>query len=247
MGSSGGVVDEERLVGRHRVLQMDVLDGVVGEVVVEVIVRVADVRLDGRVAVEDKRAPLVHVTADEAVELLKAEAGGPAVEGTCLAGLPVGNVMVFAEPGGVVAVLAKELADACCVFAYERIVPGIAGGHLHNLAGVYGVMIPPSQQRSASRRAHRCRVKAVVEQTALGQGVERRGVDGTAEGLRCGEAYVVKQNKENVRRALRCGGHRRKSGLGVLRALGDLTLEWWNWFWKNFLSENRKGDESGGE
>ena len=68
---AGGEVGEERLVRGQRLLAADPLDGLVGHVGREVVVRVVRrLHLDG--AVEDQRRPLVGLAADEAVELVEA-------------------------------------------------------------------------------------------------------------------------------------------------------------------------------
>ena len=80
VGGAGGEVDEERLVGRHRLLVLHPGDGLVRHVGHEVVVRIVR-QLDLGDAVVEEGRPLVGLAADEAVELVEALAGRPAVEG----------------------------------------------------------------------------------------------------------------------------------------------------------------------
>ena len=178
------VVEEERLVGRHGLLVADPLDGLVGDVVVEVVVRVAQVRLDGLGPVEDGGPPLAGLAADEPVEVLEAQAGRPEVERPGLAVLPVGHVVVLAEPGGVPALLLEDLGDRRGVLAHQAVVAGEARGQFHDDAGVHRVVIAPGEQRRARGRAERRGVELRVAQPVLGQPVQRRRVARPAEGAR---------------------------------------------------------------
>ena len=110
VGGAGGEVDEERLVGRHGLLELQPGDGLVGHVGHEVVVRVIG-EFDRGDAVEQIGCPLVGLAADEAVELVEALAGGPAVVGTGDAGFPGGGLVPFAEGGGGVAVEAEHFGD----------------------------------------------------------------------------------------------------------------------------------------
>ena len=65
----------------------------------------------GLVSSNMRRRPLVRIAAYEAVEVLEAEPGGPQVERPGLAGVPVGNVVVLAVPGRVLAVLLEHLGE----------------------------------------------------------------------------------------------------------------------------------------
>ena len=73
-------VDEERLVGRQRLLVLDPGHRLVRHVGHEVVVRVVR-QLDLGDAVVEVGRPLVGLAADEAVELVEALVGRPAVEG----------------------------------------------------------------------------------------------------------------------------------------------------------------------
>ena len=152
MCGAGRVIKEERLVRGHGLLGADPFDGLVGHVVVEVVVRVAQVWLHGLGPVEDRGPPLVGLRPDESVELLEAQAGGPEIERACLAGLPVGHVVVLAEPGGVPALLLEDFRHRGGVLAHHAVIARIAGGEFHDVAGVHRVVVAAGEQRRARGR-----------------------------------------------------------------------------------------------
>ena len=119
-------VQEERLVrGDARDLPRPV-DRLVRQVFGQVVVRVG--ALGNEVAVlEQDRVPVVHVAGVEAVEVVEPEAVGPAVERPGGARLPGGRVVVLADPGGHVAVLAEHLADRAAASRQDAGVAVVAG------------------------------------------------------------------------------------------------------------------------
>ena len=144
---AGRIVEEERLVRRHGFLGANPLDGLVSEIVVEVVVRVAQVGFHGIGPVEDRGPPLVRLGSDEPVELFEAQPGGPEIERAGHAVMPVGHVVVLAEPGGVEPLLPEDLRHRGSVLAHKAVVAGIAGGEFHDEAGVHRVVIAASEQR----------------------------------------------------------------------------------------------------
>src|SRR6267142_4181478 len=60
---------------------------------------------------KEKRTPLVHLSADEAVEVIEALQAGPAIEWPCNAGFPVSNVVVLADECCAVATLAQNFGE----------------------------------------------------------------------------------------------------------------------------------------
>ena len=202
MRRPGRVVDEERLVGRHRLLRLDPVDRLVGHVHGEVVVLHLR-RLDLDRPVVDERIPLVGLAADEAVELVEALVRGPAIERARHAGLPRGGLVPLAEGAGAVAVEPQHLRQRRHAV---RILPGVAREGrrgLHDRAGVDGVVVPAGLERVARRRAQRRRVEVVEAQAALRQPVHRRRADRTAERARPAEADVVDQHDHDVGRACR--------------------------------------------
>src|SRR5262249_7234417 len=140
-----------------------------------------DVRFDGFGALGEVRPPLVGVAADEAVEIVESEAGGPAVERPGLAGLPVRDVVVLAEPRGAVAVLLEDLGSGRRVPAHDGVVPGEPGARLHDARGVDRVVVAAGEDRRPGGGTQGGGVELVVAQPGPGLGVERRRVARTAE------------------------------------------------------------------
>ena len=128
---AGRVIGEERLVGRHGVLHAQPGDRLVSHVCVEVVVGIVVRRLDRPRVLDERRRPLIGVAADEAIEIFKAEADRPKIERTRLARLPVGHVVVLAEPRRVVTVELEDIAEArasiaepaCCSRDSRRRLP----------------------------------------------------------------------------------------------------------------------------
>ena len=153
-----GVIGEERLVRRQRVLLLDPVDRLIGEIGVQMVVRLG---LSGELllgfdrsrVLEQGRVPLVHVAADEPVEIIEAEPGRPQVERPDGAALPGRHVVVLAEPGGAVAVAAQDFGDRAGALRHQRIVAGVTEAALHDDAGMHRVLIAPGDQRRARRRA----------------------------------------------------------------------------------------------
>ena len=198
---AGGEVGEERLVRGQRLLAPDPLDGLVRHVGGEVVVRVVrHLDLDG--AVVDQRRPLIGLAADEAVELVEAGMRGPAIERSGHADFPRRRLVILAEGGRAVAVLAQDLGQRRDAL---RPRPGVArerGRHFHDRARVVRMVVAAGQEGHARRRAERRRVEPVVLEPLAGQTIERRHGNGAAERARVAEPDVVDQEDDDVRRAL---------------------------------------------
>src|SRR5262249_38911923 len=127
---------------------------------------------DRRVAVVEGRLPLVRLAANEAVEVVKALEVRPAVERAGDAGFPVGDVVVLAEEGRAVAVLADDLRNHRTT---PRNLPGVAGEaatKLGDATGGRGVVVAARKQGRPRRRAKRGRVEAGVPEAVFGQLVQ---------------------------------------------------------------------------
>src|SRR5262249_17400328 len=116
-----GVVGEEWLVRRQRLLLPNPCDGGVGQGGVKVILWVV-LGLDGLGAVEQGGMPLIGVSADEAVEVLEPQPGRPEIERSSLAGLPIGYIVILAVPGRVPAVLFESLSHRAATLRHHRVV-----------------------------------------------------------------------------------------------------------------------------
>ena len=106
VASAGNVIDEERLVGRHGVELLHVLDRLVRHVGGEVVAGLADPREDLGVIAEQIRRPLVGLAAHEAVEVVEAHPRRPLIEWARHAVLEARRVVVLAEPRCGIAVVA---------------------------------------------------------------------------------------------------------------------------------------------
>ena len=183
--------------------------------------------LGNEVAVlEEHRVPVVHVAGVEAVEVVEPEAVGPAVERPGGARLPGGRVVVLADPGGHVAVLAQHLADGAATPRQDAGVAVVAGGRLGDDAGRGGVMVAAGDERGPRRAAKRRRVEAVVSQPLRRELIQGRRRDAAAEGRILAEPGVIEQDQHDVGRALgRLHRLRELRRVGVLVGLPDLALE----------------------
>ena len=216
VGRARGVVGEPGLLRSDRVQHADSRDGVVGHVLVEKVLLVVVRRFDGLDVLEDSRGPLAGVAADEAVEVLKTQPGRPEIERTGLAGMPVGDVVVLAVPGGVVTVLPEHLGEGPAALGHERVVAWEAGAGLHDGAGGARMVVAPGQQAGARGRTECAGMELRVAQAVLGEPVEGWGRNWSAEGARGAEAHVVGKDQQDIRCALRC--------LHLLREILDRVL-----------------------
>ena len=165
--------------------------------------------------VVEQRRPLVGLAADEAVELVEARAGRPAVGRAGRADLPGRGLVRLAEGGGAVAVQPQHLRQRRHAVRALPGLPGEGGGGLRDRAHVVHVMVAAAEQRGARRRAERRGVELVVAQPAVGQALHRRHVDRPAEGARLAEPHVVDQDDEHVRGAGRRLDLESRRGRGV--------------------------------
>ena len=200
-----GEVHEEGLVGHQRLLLAHPLDRLVGHVLGEVVALLGRLlRLDRRRALVDGRVVLVRLAADEAVEVLEAAAAGrPGVERPHRARLPDRHLVALAELRGRVAVQPQRLRQRRAGVGTDRVVAGRRGRELGDDPHPHRVVVAARQQRSPRRGAQRRRVEAVVLQAVPGQPLGRRRRARPAERARGGEADVVEQDDEHVRRARR--------------------------------------------
>ena len=143
MGGAGREVGEERLVGRERMCLPDPGDGVVGEVLGEVVALLRGLLgLDRRRAAVQRGVVLVRLAADEAVEVLEAAATGrPGVERPDRARLPDRHLVALAELRRAVPVEAQDLGDGRRRLRPDRRVPGSGRGDLGHGAHAHRVVV----------------------------------------------------------------------------------------------------------
>ncbi len=119
------------------------VDGVVSHPGDQVPSRLALKGIDLRGVAEQIRLPLVGVAADEAVEVLEAQAGGPLVERPDLTGRESGCVVVLAEPRRRVAVVEQNAADGRLVLVDDAVVAGVSGGLFRDHTKAGRVVVAP--------------------------------------------------------------------------------------------------------
>ena len=222
VAGAGGVVQEERLIGRGDVGVLDELDGLVGQVGAQVIafLRLLGL-LDGVVVVGQLREPLIGFAAQEAVVALEAAAQRPAVIGAGGGGVLGRRQVPLADAEGVVAFLQQHLADHAPVEGQDAVVAGVAGGGLGDRRQPERVVVAPGQDAAARGRAQRGGVHVAVAQAVGGQAVQHRRLDQPAEAGQLPVADIVQHEEEHVGRALRRARRLRPGRRGLLGGASD--------------------------
>src|SRR6516165_10771567 len=199
VNSAARPVHEERLVLPERLVTAKPADGIIGQVLRQVIALFGSLgRMhDGRVAYE-VRFVLRGLASEEAVEVFKAVAGRPIFEGAGGGGLLGGCVVPLAPSSGSVAVIAQNLRTGRAALRHHAWIAIPVIGEFRNLSIADAVMIAPGQQRRARRRTHRGRVKAVIRHAGLANAVKGGCVDLAAEGTRQPRAGIVDQDYQDV-------------------------------------------------
>ena len=200
---TGGEVHHERLVRREALLGVHPRQGLIRHVVGEVVARGLNIGVHTGHAIIYHGMPLVGLPADEAIELVEATAGGPAVEGSGNGTLPGRCLVVLAERTGAVTVEAQHFGHGGDALRTNAGVTGKGRGHLHDGAGIVAVVVVAGENGRACGRAQRGGVEAVVLQSVRRQLLERWHVDGAAEGAAVPEADVVDQYHQHVGGTLR--------------------------------------------
>ena len=149
---AGREVDEERLVWSRRLLRPDPLDRLVGEILGEVVVVAADVRLDGGRLVVQCRFVLRGVAAQETVEAFEPEPRRPAVERPGRADLPGRGEVRLAEQSRCCSRSCRRICATVAVLCgMHTVVAGEPVGDLTDRAHVRAVVVAPGQQRRPRR------------------------------------------------------------------------------------------------
>ena len=168
MGRARREVHEEWLVGHQRLLRADPADGLIGQVLRQVITLFRGLRrLDGCGAVIESGLPLVVLATDEAVERLESTAGGrPCVEWAHRRGLPHWHLMAFAELRRGIAVELQGHCQRSLRVRPQGTVARCRRRRLGDAAHSHRMVIAASEHGRARRRAQSRRVEAVVLETA---------------------------------------------------------------------------------
>ena len=136
----GCVIDEERLLGRHRLLEFHPFDRFGRHVGGEVVVVLFLFR-NARYPVKDHWLPLVCFPSNEAIELVETRVGWPAEVGTRNRDLPGRRLVPFPKSCRAVSVVAKRLGKVLRIVGTHAQVSGKAGGNLHHRSHIHVVMI----------------------------------------------------------------------------------------------------------
>ena len=211
---AGGEVHKEGPLGVGGPLHLHPLDGVIGEVFSHVVIVTSDVGRHGcRVAIH-RGLPLGGLGIQDAVEVIKANTGGPPVKGSRGGLLPQRGEVPLAKGRGGVATLSKNLGDGGRLLRDYGVVPGKDVGRFRDATHVDGVVVTTSQH-GGSRGGAQCRgVELVKRESLTRHTIERWRRHGTAEGGTGSKADIVQQNQDDV------GGTRRGSREGHRDALG---------------------------
>ncbi|MCY1516349.1 hypothetical protein D9M68_509700 [compost metagenome] len=145
---AGRPVHQEGLVGRDGAVAAQPAAGLVGHVLAQVVALAAR-RLDERGVLDQARLVLRALAAQEAVEVVEAVAGGPAVEGAHLRGQVGRRVVPLAERGRVVAPGPEHLGHRAGALGNDAHVAVPVGGVLGDVAVAHAVRVAPRQQRGA--------------------------------------------------------------------------------------------------
>ena len=105
----------------------------------------------------------------EPVEVLKSQAGWPAVEGPGGADVGLGRIVPLPEHGRRVAIATQDFRDEGGTARNDARVAGIPRAHLNNHPRTNAVVIAAGEQRCAGGTAKSCRVE-----TSIGQTVDRQ-------------------------------------------------------------------------
>ncbi len=220
-----GEVQEERLARCAVLLVLDHADGLVGQVLAQVVPVLGPTRrLDVVVVTDQVRCPVVGVALEEAVVALEAEAERPGVEGPGGRALPARRQVPLADGQGGVPGVAQQAREGGGGLRQAGVVTGEGERDVGQESHPDGVVVAPREERRPCRRAQGGDVEAVEGRAPGGQRVHVRRPDVGAERAQMPESGVVEHDRDHVRRARRwlreVGETRRRLGRGEADLLG---------------------------
>ena len=175
-------VAEEGSLGARCVLSFDPGDRLLGQVFAEVVAGPTHVRCDRCGLVVHRRFPLRGFGADDAVETVEAEAGGPTVEWAGRALLPARGEVPLAETARAVARHLQHLRHGGGFGWDGAVVAGERVGDLGDATHVHRVVVAAGEQCGAGGRAQCRGVELVVAQALGGHAFECGHGHGATEG-----------------------------------------------------------------
>ena len=155
---------------------MDELDGLVDEILGEVVSLIGGLRrIDAMVVVSEIRVELVRLAVEEAVETIEPALQGPRVVRAGGGGLIHGTQMPLAKGEGGIALVAQHLGHGGGMRGDLARHMRIAGVPVGDTAHADGVMVPTGEQRRTSGRAQRRDMEVRVTQTTCSETIDVRG------------------------------------------------------------------------
>ena len=182
---------------------------------------------DEPVVLDEVRIPVVGLAAEESVEAVEALLEGPLRSAAAARDVLRRHVVILAEPVGAVPVVLQHLPDRRTLGRKTTRGAGKAVGAFHDGCAAIHVVIAPGEEGRTRRRAERRGVPLRVRQPVVGELLERRHVDASAEWRPGREPGVVVENDQDIRRAF--GRTRqfvgRPVGLGITNVELDDSFE----------------------
>ena len=205
---------------------MDEADGVVDQVLAQVVALVGGARrVDGVVVVDQLGVELVGLALEEPVVPVEAALARPLVVGAGGRGVLHGAQVPLAHGEGGVPLVAQHLGHGGGVVGDVAAHVRVAAVEVGDRAHPDGVVVPAGEQRGPGGRAQGGDVEVGVAEPLRGQTVDVRGGQLGAVAAEVGEAGVVEEDEDHVGRVLAGVGRGRpprgRLGLGA----GDHAVE----------------------
>ncbi|GAA0000873.1 hypothetical protein BRDID11002_08730 [Bradyrhizobium diazoefficiens] len=198
------------------------VDQVLGQVIA---VGIGARRINVRVVRDELRRILVGLGIEEAVETIKTTPERPAVERAGGAALGQRGDVPLADHVVAIAVHPQHLGERPRLARDLAAIAGIAGIEIGKAPDADRMVVAPGEQRRTRRRAHRRGVEAGIAQALRSEPVDGRRLDGRSVAAEIGEADIVEQHDEDVRRALWRPRCLRPPGFGLRNRLADGAAE----------------------
>src|SRR5205807_527922 len=163
----------------------------------EVVIRIVR-RLHSDGSIENSGRPLIGLATDETVELIEAGMRRPPVHWSGDRDLPWRRFVILAKRSGAISIQSQNLCHWCYALRAYAGISRKRSGEFHDGAGIVHVMVATGQQRSASRRTKRSRMKIVITQAGGRELFRCLHFAGSTKRARLSEADVVQQNDDDV-------------------------------------------------
>ena len=135
-------IDEERLIWRRRLLFAHPGNRVICNGLREM-PSLFSGRFDRRRIADQRCRPLVSLTTEEAIEILKPLPCRPMFERSRWAGLIVGRVVPLSERGAAVAIAGQNGRNRSCIRWPTSVITGVGRSELHDVSGVHRMVVAP--------------------------------------------------------------------------------------------------------